>query len=89
MNAKKRFADFILYAPGIREAQASIGQGPNAQPAIHLDVVFSDAQVPIDTIMEELKKTLPRMFVPATITPVEGLTRTELGSKIVRKMVPQ
>jgi long-chain acyl-CoA synthetase len=74
-----------LKVPGIQEAQARLVQGPNEQPAIHLDVVFSNGKELIEELKEELRKTLPRMFVPATITPVSGLARTELGSKVIRK----
>jgi long-chain acyl-CoA synthetase len=73
-----------LRVKGILEARARLGRTNPGQPRIELDVVLDGGSVSIEGIREELQKSLPRMFVPASICVLPELARTELGAKIIR-----
>lgn len=70
---------------GIQEAKARVVREQAGDPTIHLDVVSVNGPLSTEAIKEELRKTLPRMFVPTTITLVPEIARTELGAKILRE----
>ena len=69
---------------GISDARAQLRPGQDGKPYIELEVVFAHHGLSSAMIKDELKKVLPRMFVPSSVCEVSKIARTELGSKIVR-----
>jgi acyl-CoA synthetase (AMP-forming)/AMP-acid ligase II len=73
-----------LRVPGITEARAKLAQGPQGGQEIHLEAVCPDQRVTAEQLTENMRATLPRAFVPARVTFVSSLARTDIGAKILR-----
>jgi long-chain acyl-CoA synthetase len=74
-----------LQVPGVEEAQARLGADSNGEPIIRLEVVPKNAHCDVDKIRARLRRHLNPLFFPGQIELVPHLTRTELGSKLIRR----
>ena len=70
---------------GVTDAQASVCDRHNEGKVIHLDVVCPpDSNITAQSIIVGMRDSLPRAFVPKTVSLVTVIQRTDVGSKIVR-----
>jgi long-chain acyl-CoA synthetase len=69
---------------GVADARARVYDQPGNGKVIHLDVVCKDSGITVEGIIASMRASLPRAFLPQTVTFVPGIQRTDLGSKIIR-----
>jgi acyl-CoA synthetase (AMP-forming)/AMP-acid ligase II len=76
-----------LQVPGISDALAHTGINEQGDTIIKLDIVSADEQGDLNALRTHLRKNLPPYFYPREINIVPHISRTELGSKILRSKV--
>ena len=69
---------------GVTDARAIVSDGGNDGRVIHLDVVCPASNVTAERLISSLRNSLPRVFVPKTVSFVETIQRTDVGAKIIR-----
>jgi acyl-CoA synthetase (AMP-forming)/AMP-acid ligase II len=73
-----------LQIPGISDAVAYTGANEKGDTIINLDIVSDDEKGDLNALRTHLRKYLPPYFYPREINIVPHISRTELGSKILR-----
>ena len=73
-----------LQIPGISDALAHTGTNEKGNTIINLDIVSADEKGDLNALRMHLRKYLPPYFYPREINIVPHISRTELGSKILR-----
>ncbi|MEN6374090.1 MAG: class I adenylate-forming enzyme family protein [Smithella sp.] len=73
-----------LQIPGISDAVAYTGTNEKGNIIINLDIVSADESGDLNALRTHLRKYLPPYFYPREINIVPHISRTELGSKILR-----
>lgn len=76
-----------LQVPGIADAFAHTGINEQGDTIIKLDIVSADEQGDLNALRTHLRENLPPYFYPREINIVPHISRTELGSKILRSKV--
>lgn len=74
-----------LQVPGVEDAQARLSADSNGEPFVRLEIVANNGDCDIDKVSALLRSHLNPVFFPREIQLVPHLTRTELGSKIIRR----
>lgn len=69
---------------GVTDARARVSDGGNEGKVIHLDVVCPDSNITAESLISSMRTSLPRAFVPRTVSFVETIQRTDVGAKIIR-----
>ena len=78
-----------LQIPGISDALAHTGTNEKGNTIINLDIVSADEKGDLNALRTHLRKYLPPYFYPREINIVPHISRTELGSKILRRRVTE
>jgi long-chain acyl-CoA synthetase len=73
-----------LQIQGISDALAYTGTNEKGDTIINLDIVSADEKGDLNALRTHLRKYLPPYFYPREINVVPHISRTELGSKILR-----
>ncbi len=73
-----------LQIQGISDALAHTGINEKGDAIIILDIVSADEEGDLNALRTHLRKYLPPYFYPREINVVSHISRTELGSKILR-----
>ncbi|OPY15868.1 MAG: Long-chain-fatty-acid--CoA ligase [Syntrophus sp. PtaB.Bin138] len=73
-----------LQAPDVVDACARVSGDGDGEPSIHLDVVLREGAGDLGPVSAHMRRNLQPLFFPQKINAVPGITRTELGSKIIR-----
>ena len=73
-----------LQTPGITDAIARANTDEKGETMISLDIVSNDETSDLNALRAHLRKNLQPLFYPREINIVPNISRTELGSKILR-----
>ena len=73
-----------LRAPDVVDAYAYVSTDGGGEPSIRLDVVLRGGAGDLERVRAHMRRNLQPLFFPEDINVVPGITRTELGSKIIR-----
>jgi acyl-CoA synthetase (AMP-forming)/AMP-acid ligase II len=74
-----------LQAPGVIDALARVSIDSGGETTINLAVVVGRGAYDLAKIRAHMRRNLPSLFIPREINVVPSITRTELGSKILRR----
>ena len=69
---------------GVNDARARVSDGDQDGNVIHLDVVCPDPNMTAEHLISGMRTSLPRVFVPRTVSFVQTIRRTDVGAKIIR-----
>lgn len=78
--------NLALQVKNVRDAKASLKKDNTTQDQILLEIVVEDsASFELDLLKKHLKSNLNPLFFPAEIICTKEFSRTELGSKLIRR----
>jgi len=76
-----------LQIPGISDVIAITNTDEKGEIIINIDIVSADESCDLNVLRTHLRKNLPSLFYPRGINIVPNISRTELGSKLLRRNV--